>query len=115
MIGSKILPPSFFSRYATLEKYNKKIATHGLLTVLFLRFVPLFPFNGLNFALGLTKISFKDYVVGTFFGIIPGTFAYVYFGDALSSLSPLKVGSAVAVIVLLSLVARFVIKKYDAK
>lgn len=81
--------------------YDAKLATHGLGTVLFLRSVPLFPFNGLNFALGLTSVKPRDYVVGTFFGIIPGTFSYVYFGD---SLAMLKVTHLVMAVVLMAVV-----------
>ena len=49
----------------------------GFLTTLFLRFIPLFPFNGLNFALGLTRVKFKDYFLATLIGIIPGSFILV--------------------------------------
>ena len=97
-----------------LQTYDEKIADRGFITVLFLRFVPLFPFNGLNFALGFTKVSFKDYFWGTFLGIIPGTFAFVYFGDSLSTLSPLKIMSAIGLIVGLSLLGKWTMKKYDA-
>ena len=97
-----------------LQAYDEKIAAHGFLTVLFLRFVPLFPFNGLNFALGFTKVSFKDYFLGTFLGIIPGTFAFVYFGDSLSTLSPVKIVSALGLIVGLSLLGKWIMKKYEA-
>ena len=69
-----------------LKTYDHMIAERGLETVLFLRLVPLFPFNALNFALGFTSISFKHYFWGTFIGIIPGTFVYVYFGNALGTL-----------------------------
>ncbi len=96
-----------------LKVYDEKIAAHGFLTVLFLRFVPLFPFNGLNFALGFTKVSVRDYFLGTFFGIIPGTFVYVYFGDSLSMLSPIKITVALVLIIGLSLVGRWALKRYD--
>ncbi len=95
-----------------LERYDEKIASHGFVTVLFLRFVPLFPFNGLNFGLGVTKVSFRDYFLGTFLGIIPGTFAYVYFGDSLASLNITKIVLAILIVVVLSLVGKIVMKKY---
>ena len=98
-----------------LQVYDEKIATHGFITVLFLRFVPLFPFNGLNFALGFTKVSYRDYVLGTFLGIIPGTFAFVYAGSSLATLNPYKIGSAVVLVGLLSLIGRYVLKRYDTK
>jgi len=98
---------------AKLATFDEKIRENGFLTVLFLRFVPLFPFNGLNFGLGFTKVKVRDYFFGTFLGIIPGTFVYVYFGDSLSTLSPLKVGSAVLLIATLTTASYYVKKKFD--
>ena len=96
---------------AKLHAYNEKIAEHGFVTVLFLRFVPLFPFNGLNFGLGFTKVSFRDYFFGTFFGIIPGTFAYVYFGDSLASLDLSKIVGAIVLIVIVSVAGKMFLQK----
>jgi len=92
-------------KFKKLMKYDKKMEENGLGTVLLLRFVPLFPFNGLNFALGLTRVSFKDYFLGTLFGIIPGTFAYTYFGDSITSLDPLQITFALALLIALSFAA----------
>lgn len=98
-----------------LHAYDDKIAKNGFLTVLILRLVPLFPFNALNFALGLTRVSFRDYLLGTFLGIIPGTFAYVYFGDSLATLSPLRIGGALALVIVLSLLGRYALARYDGR
>lgn len=98
-----------------LSKYDEAIQQNGFLTVLFLRFVPLFPFNGLNFALGLTSINAKDYILGTLLGIIPGTFAYVFFGDSLGTLSPFKIVLAVLALLLLSLLGKYVMHRYGKK
>ena len=45
------------------------------------RLSPVFPFNLLNYAFGLTGVSLRDYVVATALGIIPGTMMYVYIGS----------------------------------
>ena len=50
--------------------------------VAFVRLVPLFPFNLLNYALGLTKIRFLHYLVATYVFMLPGAFAYTYLGYA---------------------------------
>lgn len=89
-------------RFKKLNYYDKKIAKNGLGTMLFLRLVPLFPFNGLNFAMGLTKISFRDYFIGTFFGIIPGAFAYVYFGESLAKANLANIFISVLLLALLA-------------
>jgi uncharacterized membrane protein YdjX (TVP38/TMEM64 family) len=56
------------------------IAREGLKIVFLLRLSPLFPFNLLNYALGITQVSLKDYVIGSL-GMIPGTILYVYIGS----------------------------------
>lgn len=102
-------------RWKKLGEYDKKIEENGFGAVLFFRFVPLFPFNGLNFALGLTKVKFKDYFWGTFMGIIPGTFAYVYLGDSLASLNLLQIAFAVLLLAALSLSAGKLTRKKHGK
>lgn len=56
------------------------VAQQGLRIVFLLRLSPLFPFNILNYALGLTSIGFWSYVFASWLGMLPGTFAYVYLG-----------------------------------
>ncbi len=47
-----------------------------------LRLIPAFPFWAINIAAGLLGVSLRNFVVGTFFGIIPGTFVYASIGAA---------------------------------
>ncbi|HUW72664.1 MAG TPA: TVP38/TMEM64 family protein [Methyloceanibacter sp.] len=53
--------------------------------LLFLRLVPVFPFWLVNLAPGLLGVPFTTYVVTTFLGIIPGTFAFSLAGNGLDS------------------------------
>jgi uncharacterized membrane protein YdjX (TVP38/TMEM64 family)/rhodanese-related sulfurtransferase len=50
--------------------------------VAFVRLVPLFPFNLLNYALGLTRIGLVAYVIASFVFMFPGALAYTYLGYA---------------------------------
>jgi uncharacterized membrane protein YdjX (TVP38/TMEM64 family)/rhodanese-related sulfurtransferase len=50
--------------------------------VAFVRLVPLFPFNLLNYALGLTRIRFWHYVLASYLFMLPGAFAYTWLGYA---------------------------------
>jgi uncharacterized membrane protein YdjX (TVP38/TMEM64 family) len=61
-----------------LKKYDDAIARNGFATVLYLRLV-YFPFTPMNFGMGLTKVSFKDYLWGTGLGILAGTFIFTFF------------------------------------
>jgi len=98
-----------------LAGYDKKIKENGFLTVLMLRLIPLFPFNGLNFGLGLTSVTFRSYFFATFFGIIPGTAAYVYFGDSLASLKITNIIFAIVIIAVIALVGKYVAKHYSSR
>jgi uncharacterized membrane protein YdjX (TVP38/TMEM64 family) len=50
--------------------------------VAFLRLVPLFPFNLLNYALGLTRIRLSHYVLASLVCMLPATVAFTYLGYA---------------------------------
>jgi len=58
------------------------VRDEGWRFVAFVRLVPLFPFNLLNYALGLTRIGLGAYVAATFVFMLPGAFAYTWLGYA---------------------------------
>jgi len=58
------------------------VEAEGWRFVAFVRLVPLFPFNLLNYALGLTKIRFLHYLLATWICMLPGAIAYTYIGYA---------------------------------
>lgn len=63
-----------------LDRLDGWLERRGLLAVLYLRLIPVVPFNVLNYVAGVTRCGSRDYVVGTVVGIIPGTFAYAALG-----------------------------------
>ncbi len=65
-----------------LKQLINGVETEGWRFVAFVRLVPLFPFNLLNYALGLTRIRFSHYVLATYICMLPGAFAYTYLGYA---------------------------------
>jgi uncharacterized membrane protein YdjX (TVP38/TMEM64 family)/rhodanese-related sulfurtransferase len=58
------------------------VEQEGWRFVAFVRLIPLFPFNLLNYVLGLTRISLAQYVVASFVFMFPGALAYTYLGYA---------------------------------
>lgn len=78
-------------RFAAIDK---AVAKEGRKIVFLLRLSPIFPYNLLNYALGLTSVSFRDYVIASF-GMLPGTFLYVYYGKAIGSLAAVAGGAEV--------------------
>ncbi|HEC27988.1 MAG TPA: sulfurtransferase [Gammaproteobacteria bacterium] len=65
-----------------LKQLKEGVEGEGWRFVAFVRLVPLFPFNLLNYALGITRIKFSHYVIATYVCMLPGAFAYTYLGYA---------------------------------
>ena len=95
-IGRTVARNWISGKVATNDKFaaiDQAVAHQGFKIVLLTRLSPIFPFNMLNYAFGLTKIPFWKYAVGSWIGMIPGTVMYVYFGAALQSFADLEVGN----------------------
>ena len=58
---------------------------NALSYLLFLRLIPLFPFWLVNLVPAFLGVSTLTYVIGTFFGIIPGTFVFASVGNGLGA------------------------------
>jgi uncharacterized membrane protein YdjX (TVP38/TMEM64 family) len=90
-----------------LQKLDRGIAEKGFWFVLSIRLAPLFPFNLVNYLLGLTSLSVRDYSLATVIGIIPGTFAYTWLGqeglEAFSGTGRWQLFGALGLLALLSL------------
>lgn len=65
-----------------LKQLIQGVESEGWRFVAFVRLVPLFPFNLLNYALGLTRIPFWHYVIASAVCMLPGAIAYTYLGYA---------------------------------
>ena len=74
------------SAYPKFAAIDKAVAKEGFKIVFLTRLSPLFPFNLLNYAFGITQVSLKDYVMGSV-GMIPGTILYVYIGSLIGSVA----------------------------
>jgi len=81
------------ARYAAADRVRQKaggrldrliagVEAEGWRFVAFVRLVPLFPFNLTNYALGLTRISLRHYVLASLVCMVPGTVAYTWLGHA---------------------------------
>lgn len=78
-------------RFAAVDR---AIARDGRKIVLLLRLSPVFPFNLLNYALGLTRVRFSDYLIACI-GMLPGTLLYVYYGALAGEVAALAGGASV--------------------
>ncbi len=65
-----------------IKQLKQGVEGEGWRFVAFVRLVPLFPFNLLNYALGLTQIRLTHYLIATYIFMLPGAIAYTYLGYA---------------------------------
>jgi len=65
-----------------LKQLKEGVEGEGWRFVAFVRLVPLFPFNLLNYALGLTRIKLSHYIIASYICMLPGAIAYTYLGYA---------------------------------
>ncbi|MGL5940910.1 MAG: TVP38/TMEM64 family protein [Waterburya sp.] len=89
LLGRYLLRGLISKKIASHQKFqaiDQAIGKEGFKIVLLTRLSPIFPFNLLNYGLGVTGVSLKDYVLGSV-GIIPGTIMYVYIGSLAGSIA----------------------------
>ncbi len=73
-------------KYPKFKAIESAVAKEGLKIVLLTRLSPLFPFNLLNYAFGISSVSIRDYILGSV-GMIPGTMLYVYIGSLVGDIA----------------------------
>lgn len=100
------------------RRLDEGVEKHGWKVVAFTRLIPLFPFNLLNYAFGMTKIGFLPYAATTFICMLPACIAFIVFSSSLLDLVRGRISPAliigIALIVLVSLVP-FFYRRYQKK
>jgi uncharacterized membrane protein YdjX (TVP38/TMEM64 family) len=81
-----------FANSPRFQALDRAVAERGFKIVLLTRLSPVIPFNLLNYAYGLTRVRFGDYVLASWIGMLPGTVMYVYLGSTARELAELVSG-----------------------
>jgi uncharacterized membrane protein YdjX (TVP38/TMEM64 family) len=63
--------------------FVNRLVRNGFFVFLYLRIVPIIPYNALNLLAGASPITFNDYFWASLIGMIPGTILFAFLGDAL--------------------------------
>jgi uncharacterized membrane protein YdjX (TVP38/TMEM64 family) len=106
---SRSLGGGFIQRFVKsdsfMEKASKKIEENGFMFMLYIRLMPIIPFNGINYLSGLTKIRYKDYALATLIGMLPWTAVYVHLSYTAADIrqNPLGIVISIGVLVLYTL------------
>jgi uncharacterized membrane protein YdjX (TVP38/TMEM64 family) len=88
-----------------LGRMMRGVEEEGWRFVAFVRLVPLFPFNLMNYAFGLTRICLREYVLASFVCMAPGALAYTYLGYAGREAASGQTGAIRKAVVALALLA----------
>ncbi len=99
-------------RFPTIHKYDEKLRTRGFWAVLILRILPLIPFNGLNFLLGLTRVRLISYIGATTIGILPVVLIYSYLGSSVASIDIPQIIFALTLIIILGVTVNYIVKRF---
>jgi len=74
---------------------DEAVAKEGWKIVGLVRLSPIFPFNLLNYAFGLTRVSLRHYFFASWIGMLPGTVMYVYIGSLAGDLAKIGTGGRI--------------------
>jgi uncharacterized membrane protein YdjX (TVP38/TMEM64 family) len=69
------------------------VASEGRKVVLLLRLSPVVPYNLLNYALGASRVRYRDFLTGSI-GMLPGTVLYTYYGKVIGDVTAVAAGTA---------------------
>ena len=83
----------WIERDARTAAVNDAVAAEGLKVVLLLRLSPVVPYNLLNYALGASRLQYRDFLAGSI-GMLPGTILYTYYGKVIGDVTALAAGTA---------------------
>lgn len=114
MIGTTLasIITFFISRYIFRDYIKKRLSTHyagfdsrfdsgGVFTVAAMRIIPVLPFDAVGYVAGVSSIRFKNYLVGTLLGELPGAFVLTMLGNNLTNVnSPWFIVSLVLAVLL---------------
>jgi uncharacterized membrane protein YdjX (TVP38/TMEM64 family) len=78
---------------AKFSAVDRAVGNEGWKIVGLVRLSPLFPFNLINYAFGLTNVKLRDYFFASWIGMFPGTVMYVYIGSLFGDLAELAAGT----------------------
>lgn len=98
-----------------LDVLEHKLKNNGFMIVLLLRLIPLFPFDMIGYSAGLSEIKYKDFILATLIGIIPGILVFTNIGDQSLNIGSESFYISIALLILLFATSLILKKKLSTK
>ena len=110
---ARFLGRSFVDKYLKGKalKLNKNIEKYGFKIMAMMRLCFVFPYDPLSYSAGLTKIKYRDFILGTLIGVFPEIIAYSLMGKHLGSPFSLKFIVPVIIIFIVAFISIYIYKK----
>ena len=93
-------------------KFENDIEKYGFQIMFLMRLSFVFPFDPLSYAAGLSRMKYKDFILGTMIGIIPEMFAYSFIGKHLEKPFSVAVILPIVAVVIIAVIASSLYKKH---
>lgn len=93
-----------------LDNIETMVNTKGFSIILLLRLIPLFPFDVISYGAGLTSVKYKDFIMATFLGTIPGILVFTNIGAQALNIGSNNFYISIALLILLIFIS-MILKK----
>ncbi|WP_195940352.1 TVP38/TMEM64 family protein [Romboutsia sp. 1001713B170131_170501_G6] len=95
-----------------LEKIERLIEKNGFYIIFLLRLIPLFPFDVISYGAGITNVKYKDFILATLFGTIPGIAVFTNIGATSLNIKSTSFYISIALLVLLFTISIFLKNRF---
>jgi len=92
-------------------KLDENIGENGFIIILLMRLSIIFPYDALSYACGLSKMKYRDYILGTMIGILPEITVYSFMGNNITHPFSAKFLLPLVLVICLAVISYFVYKK----
>lgn len=100
--------------FTKLQQYqvSQKIEEKGFIFILILRLMPLLPYDVISYGAGLSSVKYKDFILATMIGIIPGVLVFTNVGDKATDLGSSGFYISLSLVVIMFVVAGYLKKRF---
>lgn len=95
-----------------LDNIEEMINSNGFFIIFMLRLIPLFPFDIISYGAGLTSVKYKDFILATFLGTIPGILVFTNIGAQSVNMGSGSFYVSIGALVLLFIISMVLKKKF---
>lgn len=95
-----------------LDNIEEMINSNGFFIIFMLRLIPLFPFDIISYGSGLTSVKYKDFILATFLGTIPGILVFTNIGAQSVNMGSGSFYISIGALVLLFIISMVLKKKF---